>query len=158
MTGTDTDQVPSAQLADTGLTSALGTVTALRRTDQAIMYLDVAFDVAAIQAGWPQFESRFTSLRGRTMMAVVYPEQGIYRLATEMRGEDDPDSRGLRMGVVPGGPYLRLSLAGEAPGVHRDIGPAFEELHGLGEYDPARPFLEVYRSPGEVDCLLPVRG
>lgn len=148
MTGTGTQQP----------TSALGAVSALTRNDLAIMYLDVAFDVEAIQAGWPEFESRFPSLRGRTMMAVVYPEQGIYRLATQMRSEDDPDTRGLRMGVVPGGSYLQLRLVGQAPGVSRCIGPAFDELHGLGEHDPSRPCLEVYRSPGEIDCLLPILG
>ena len=148
MTGTGTEERDSA----------LGQVSVRARGDLAIMYLDVAFDVAAIEAGWPEFESHFPSLRGRTMLAVVYPEQAIYRLATAMRPEDDPDSRRLRMGVVPGGPYLQLSLTGDGPGVHRDIGPAFEQMRGLGEYDTARPCLEVYRSPREVDCLLPVRG
>jgi hypothetical protein len=133
-------------------------VTALVREDAPIMFLDVTFDVEAIQAGWPEFESRFTSLRGRRMMAVVLPERRIYRLATPMRDEDDPDASGLRMGVLPGGPYLQISLEGDVRGVHRDIGPAFDELRGLGEYDPTRPCIEVYRSPREVDCLLPVTG
>jgi hypothetical protein len=75
MTGTQLEQ----------LTSGLGAVAALVREDAPIMYLDVAFDVEAIQAGWPEFESRFTSLRGRKMMAVVLPEKEIYRLATVMR-------------------------------------------------------------------------
>jgi hypothetical protein len=141
-----------------GLTSTLGTVTALVREDTPVMHLDVAFEVDAIQAGWPDFESRFPSLRGRRMMAIVLPEQRIYRLATPMRDEDDPDAVGLRMGVLPGGPYLQLSLAGDVRGVHRDIAPAFEEMRGLGEYDPGRPCVEVYRSPHEVDCLLPVVG
>ena len=148
MTGTQTEQ----------LTSGLGAVTALVREDVPIMYLDVAFDVEAIQAGWPDFESRFTSLRGRKMMAVVFPEKEIYRLATLMRDEDDPDALGLRMGVLPGGPYLQLSLSGDARRVHRDIGMAFEELRGLGEYDAGRPCIEVYRSPQAVDCLLPITG
>lgn len=148
MTGTRTEQP----------TSALGEVTALVREDEPIMYLDVAFDVEAIQAGWPQFESRFTTLRGRRMMAVVLPERKVYRLATLMRDEDDPDALGLRMGVLAGGPYLRLALRGDVRSVHRDIGPAFEELRGLGEHDTGRPCIEIYRSPTEVDCLLPVIG
>jgi hypothetical protein len=148
MTGTQLEQ----------LTSGLGAVAALVREDAPIMYLDVAFDVEAIQAGWPEFESRFTSLRGRKMMAVVLPEKEIYRLATVMRDEDDPDVLGLRMGVLPGGPYLRLSLAGDPRRVYRDIGPAFEELRGLGEYDAGRPCIEVYQSSRAVDCLLPVTG
>lgn len=138
--------------------SSLGAVTALVRDDVPIMYLDVAFDVESIQAGWPEFESRFTSLRGRKMIAMIFPEQGIYRLATVMRDEDDPDALGLQMGVLPGGPYLQLSLEGDARSVHRNIGPAFEELRGLGEVDTARPYVEVYQSPREVDCLLPVVG
>ncbi len=138
--------------------SSLGAVTALVRDDVPIMYLDVAFDVESIQAGWPEFESRFTSLRGRKMIAVVFPEQEIYRLATVMRDEDDPDALGLDMGVLPGGPYLQLSLEGDARSVHRNIGPAFEELRGLGEVDPGRPYVEVYKSSREVDCLLPVVG
>lgn len=148
MTGTRTQQP----------TSGLGAVTALVREDAPIMFLDVAFDVEAIQAGWPDFESRFTTLRGRRMMAVVLPELKIYRLATPMRDEDDPDVLGLRMGVLHGGPYLQISLRGDARRVHRDIGPAFEELRGLGEYDPTRACIEVYRSPREVECLLPVLG
>ena len=148
MTGTQTER----------LTSGLGAVTALVREDVPIMYLDVAFDVEAIQAGWPEFESRFTSLRGRKMMAVVFPEKGIYRLAALMRDEDDPDALGLRMGVLPGGPYLRLSLHDDVRSVHRDIGLAFEELRGLGEYDARRPCIEVYQSPQDVDCFLPVTG
>lgn len=146
MTGTQTER----------LTSALGAVSALVREDRPIMYLDVAFDVEAIQAGWPEFEARFTSLRGRRMMAVVLPERGVYRLATFMRDEDDPDALDLEMGVLPGGPYLQLSLEGDTGAVHRDIGPAFEELRGLGEYDATRPCVEVYVSPRAVECLLPV--
>jgi DNA gyrase inhibitor GyrI len=92
------------------------------------------------------------------MMAVVLPEQGLYRLATLMRDEDDPDALGLRMGVLPGGPYLQLALEGDARRVHRDIAPAFEELRAHGEADSSRPCVEVYRSPRQVDCLLPVVG
>lgn len=138
------------------LTSGLGSLSARVREDLPIMYLDVAFDVDEIQAGWPDFESRFTSLRGRRMMAVVFPERAVYRLATIMRDEDDPDVLGLDMGVLPGGPYLQLSLEGETRAVHRNIGPAFEELRALGEYDASRPCVEVYLSPRSVDCLLPV--
>lgn len=140
------------------LTSGLGAVSALERPDVPIMYLDVAFEVDAIQTGWPAFEARFSSLRGRKMMAVVYPEREIYRLATVMRDEDDPDALDLSMGVLPGGPYLRLSLRDDDRSVHRDIGPAFEELRGLGEYDAARPCIEVYQAPQAVDCLLPLIG
>jgi hypothetical protein len=145
MTGTQAEQ----------LRSALGEVARVTREDTPIMYLDVAFDVEAIQAGWPDFESRFTSLRGRTMMVVVYPEQGIYRLATTMRDEDDPDALGLAMGALPGGTYLQLTLVDEAPWVYRNIGPAFDELHVLAKHDPARPSIELYHRQGEVACLLP---
>jgi hypothetical protein len=138
-------------------TSALGEVTALARDDVAIVYLDVAADVESIQGGWPTFESRFSSLRGRVMMAAVYPERGIYRLATLMRNEDDPDALGLSMGVLPGGACLRLVLAGDPPVVHGRIGRAFETLRGLGEPDPSRPCLEIYASPTRVECYLPVQ-
>lgn len=148
MTGTG-PQAPS---------SSLGEVRALHLRDQAILYLDVGFDVEAIQAGWPAFESRFASLRGRRMMALVLAEQRLYRLATPMRDEDDPDALRLGMGVLPGGAYLRLTLEGDERSVHRGIGAAFEELRRLGEPDPARPAVEVYRSPREVECLLPVTG
>lgn len=148
-------------MAETGgeaLTSTLGPVTTLMLEDAPIMYLDVAFDVEAIQAGWPEFESRFTSLRGRRMLALVFPERAVYRLATSMRAEDDPDALGLTMGVLPGGPYLRLALEGDGMSVHRNIGLAFEELRALGTYDTTRPCVEVYVSPQAVDCLLPVVG
>jgi hypothetical protein len=139
------------------LTSTLGKVSRVRRPDVPIMYTDVAFDVEAIQAGWPEFEARFDSLRGRKMMAVVFAEQGIYRLATAMRDEDDPDALGLEMGALPGGDYLRLHLEDDPRRVYQNIGPAFDDLHFLGEHDPSRPSIELYVQHGEVDCLLPVR-
>lgn len=138
------------------LTSHLGDVSRVTRDDVAIMYLDVAFDVEAIQAGWPEFESRFDSLRGRKMMAVVFPERGIYRLATAMRDDDDPDAMGLQIGALPGGAYLRLALVDEAPRLYQNIGPAFIELQALGDHDPSRPSVELYCGQGEVECLLPV--
>jgi hypothetical protein len=140
------------------MSSAFGPVRAMTRHDEAIVYLDVACDVESIQAGWPAFESRLPSLRGRVLMAAVYPERGIYRLATQMQGDDDPDALGLRMGLLPGGPCLQLSLEGGALAVHRAIGPAFEELHGMGARDPARPCLEVYLSAERVDVFLPLLG
>lgn len=139
-------------------TSRLGAVRAMFREDTPVMYLDVAFDVEAIQAGWPDFESRFTSRRGRRMMAIVLPERRVYRLATPMRAEDDPDSLGLKMGVLVGGPYLELALRGDDHRVHRDVAPAFDELRRLGVHDSTRPCVEVYRAPTEIDCLLPVIG
>lgn len=128
------------------------------REDTPVMYLDVAFDVEAIQAGWPDFESRFASRRGRRMMAIVLPERRVYRLATPMRAEDDPDSLGLKMGVLVGGPYLELALRGDDHRVHRNVAPAFDELRRLGVHDPGRPCVEVYRGPTKIDCLLPVIG
>lgn len=138
------------------LTSVLGEVARVSRHDVPIVYLDVAFDVEAIQAGWPELEARFDSMRGRKTMAVVYPEDAVYRLAATMRDDDDPDALGLKMGALPGGPYLRLRLVGEPPQVYRDIGPAFDELHFMGDYDPSRPSIELYVGHGHVDCLLPV--
>jgi hypothetical protein len=146
MTGTQVDPT----------TSALGQLSRVTRKDVPILYLDVDFDVEAIQAGWPEFESRFTSTRGRKMMAVVFPEQGVYRLATEIRDEDDPDLLGLDLAALPGGDYLRLTLVGEAPSVYRGIGPAFVELAGIGRRDPSRPSIELYRRHDEIDCLMPV--
>lgn len=148
MTGTEQGQT---------LNSEPGKIARVTREDVPIMYTDVAFDVEAIQAGWPEFEAKFDSLRGRKMMAVVFPEAGIYRLATAMRDDDDPDALGLEVGALPGGEYLRLSLVDEPPRVYQDIGPAFDELHYLGDRDPTRPSIELYVRHGEVDCLLPVR-
>lgn len=153
MTGTRPDQTGS----DRELSSDLGELARVTRQDVPIMYTDVAFDVDAIQAGWPEFEAKFDSLRGRRMMAVVFPEQGVYRLATAMRDDDDPDALGLEMGALPGGEYLRLILVDEPQRVYRNIGPAFDELHYLGDRDAARPSIEVYARSGEVHCLLPVR-
>ena len=145
-------------LQEQALGSVLREVARVARPDVPIMYRDVAFDVEAIQAGWPDFETRFDSRRGRRMMAVVYPEDAVYRLATAMRDDDDPDALGLEMGALPGGAYLQLRLVGEPPRVYRDIGPAFDELHYMGEHDPSRPSIEIYVAHGEVECLLPVRA
>ncbi len=54
------------------------------------------------------------------------------------------------------GDYLRLSLVDESPRVYQNIGPAFDELTRLGDYDPTRPSIELYVSHDEVHCLFPV--
>ena len=52
----------------------------------------------------------------------------------------------------------RVELVRESVLVERLAGHQLEDLRHLGEHDPVRPCIEVYRSPREVDCLLPVVG
>src|SRR5688500_17847734 len=125
-------------LQEQALGSVLGEVARVARPDVPIMYRDVAFDVEAIQAGWPDFETRFDSRRGRRMMAVVYPEDAVYRLATTMRDDDDPDARSgdgcAARGRVPAAAAGRRAASGVPR--HRS-GLRRAALHGRARPVPA---------------------
>ena len=116
------------------------------------------FDLAAIQEAWPAFESAFDSLHGRRMMGLIDNGAGTYRLCTERLPRDRENPLGLDETTIPGGPYLRLRLIGDPPGVYGQIAAAFDELFEHADHDPTRPLIEFYRREGEVDCLVPVNA
>ena len=138
------------------MTGKLGRIATVTREDTPALSRDVPLDIAAIQEAWPAFESGFDSLQGRRMMGLIDNRSATYRLCTERLPRDADNPLRLDETTIPGGPYLRLRLIGEAPGVYGQIGAAFDELFEHADHDPDRPLIEFYRREGEVDCLVPV--
>ena len=140
-----------------GIPGRLGRITSVTREDTLALSRDVPLDIAAIREAWPAFESGFDSLQGRRMMGLVENRAGTYRLCTERLPRDVENPLGLDETTIPGGPYLRLRLIGEPPGVYGQIAAAFDELFEHADHDASRPLIEFYRREGEVDCLVPVK-
>jgi hypothetical protein len=138
-------------------TGRLGRISGVTREETAALSRDVPLDLAAIQEAWPAFESAFDSLRGRRMMGLIDNRAGTYRLCTERLPRDKENQLGLDETTIPGGPYLRLRLVGDHPGIYGKIAAAFDELFEHAEHDPTRPLIEFYRREGEVDCLVPIK-
>jgi hypothetical protein len=136
----------------------LGTITNVTREDTAALSREVPNDLAAIKEAWPSFESGFDSLQGRRMMGLIDNRAGTYRLCTERLTRDSENPLGLDETTIPGGPYLRLRLIGDPPGVYGQIAAASDELFEHADHDPTRPLIEFYRREGEVDCLVPVKA
>jgi hypothetical protein len=141
-----------------GIAGRLGRIANVTRDDTPALSRDVPLDLAAIQEAWPVFESGFDSLRGRRMMGLIDNRAGTYRLCTQRLPRDRENPLGLDETTIPGGPYLRLRLVGDPPGVYGQIAAAFDELFEHADHDPTRPLIEFYRREGEVDCLVPVKG
>jgi hypothetical protein len=139
----------------------LGRVDKVVRQEAAALSRDVKDELASIQAGWAEFESAFDSLKGRRMLALVFPREDVYRLCSERLDRDRDNPLGLDETVIPGGDYLRLRLIGKAPAVYEQIAPAFDLLLGrlaaLGlDHDVDRPLIEFYKRDGLIDCLMPI--
>ena len=133
----------------------LGRIDVVTLDERPALSRDVADDLATVQAAWPDFEGAFDSLRGRSMMGLVY--DGVYRLSTVRLDRDADNPLALGETVIPGSNYLRLRLRGTVPAVYEQIGEAFDVLFGRADHDTSRPHIEHYRREGEVDCLVPIR-
>ena len=136
----------------------LGRIEDVTREDTAALSREVSLDIAVIQEAWSAFESAFDSLHGRRMMGLIDNRAGTYRLCTERLPRDRENPLGFDETTIPGGPYLRLRLIGDPPGVYGQIAAAFDELFEHTDHDPTRPLIEFYRREGEVDCLVPVNA
>lgn len=125
------------------------------RQDVPVMLERTRDELPAIQELWPRFE-RLVGLRGRKMFALI--QGGHYVACTPVREGDDPDALGLEVGVLPGGAYLRVRLAGEPPGLYERIGPAMRALATLANADRTRPEVEYYRRREQVELWLPIEA
>lgn len=81
---------------------------------------------------------------------------GTYSVCAVLRPSDDPSEFGAERGALPGGPYARVRLHGEPPGVYEEIGPTAERLAQRPDHGHTRPTLEYYRRHDLVDVLVPV--
>lgn len=135
---------------------ALGRIDVIDLPDTPALSQDVTLDFDVIQAAWPDFEGAFDSLQGRKMMGLVFGGNDVYRLSSARLERDEANVLNLDETTIPGGPYLRLRLRGNAPAVYGQISEAFDALFALADHDSSRPHIEYYKREGEVDCLVPV--
>jgi hypothetical protein len=104
-------------------------------------------------------ESKLPSLKGRKFYGAfrILEEGEEYFACVERIPSDDPNSMGLDVGVLPGGPYVRRKLYDwEAIIAAGKLGEHFEELIRNHPFDSRRPQIEYYRSMAELHLLLPV--
>ena len=122
-----------------------------------VMFIRTADDPAEFGPAFERLEE-LVGTRGRKFYGAFYPQAKEYRACVEMQEADDPDGLGLETGTLPGGPYLRERLRGEAPALYERIGPTFKEMLQQATSDETRPSIEFYRRFDEIDLLLPVRS
>jgi len=79
-----------------------------------------------------------------------------YRACVAIDAHDDPGSLPHPCWIIPGGKYARRRIADWEQNLHR-IKPTFEALRARHDCDPARPWIEFYRSRRELLLMVPVR-
>jgi hypothetical protein len=109
---------------------------------------------AAGQA-FSELEAALPSLRGRRFYGYYEPNARRYFACVVARDDDVLD---LERRSLAGGAYARARLRGQPPELYGRIGEAFDSVAKSVDVDSSRPWLEHYRSEGEVDVLVPVRA
>lgn len=127
----------------------------IQRSDVVVMQQTTVDDLTHIRDLWHAFEA-LVGLRGRKMYGCVDVELKTYTTCTPVREGDDPDALGLRLGMLPGGAFLRGRLVGDPPRVYERIGPGMAELAAIAAVDRSRPLVEFYRRRNEIELWVPV--
>jgi hypothetical protein len=108
---------------------------------------------AAGQA-FSELETALPSLRGRRFYGYYEPDARRYFACVVV--QDGDDALDLNRRTLAGGAYARARLRGRPPELYARIGGAFDSVASSVAVDSSRPWLEYYRSEGEVDVLVPV--
>jgi hypothetical protein len=119
------------------------------------MFRRVPDELPAMQQAWAELET-LVGTRGRRFYGVFDATAVEYHVCAEIRPDDPDDRFGLAVGELAGGPYLRLLLKGEPPGIYGEIAPGFAELHSTVERDGDRHDVEFYRRRDEIELWMPV--
>ena len=131
--------------------------------DTIVMLPDIPVMYVAGQKGRPiaeqapsafqQLEACLPSLKQRRFYGVGLGDE--YRACVAIGPDDDPAARPHPRWTIPGGTYARQRIRDWA--AHRDvIKPTFEALRARHRIDPARPWIEYYRSRRELLALVPI--
>jgi hypothetical protein len=97
----------------------------------------------AAGAAFCELEAALPSLRGRRFYGYYEPSARRYFACVVAQDDDALD---LDRRTLPGGTYARSRLHGQPP----------DTVAKFVAADESRPWLEYYRSEGEVDVLIPV--
>jgi len=107
----------------------------------------------AAGAAFSELEAALPSLRGRRFYGYYEPSARRYFACVVAQDDDALD---LDRRTLPGGTYARSRLRGQPPELYARIGETFDTVAKSVAADESRPWLEYYRSEGEVDVLIPV--
>jgi hypothetical protein len=101
-----------------------------------------------------ELEAALTTLRGRRFYGYYAPDARRYFACVVV--QDGDDVLDLDRRSLPGGAYARTRLRGRPPELYTQLGDAFDLVARSVAVDASRPWLQYYRSEGEVDLLVPV--
>lgn len=123
--------------------------------ESEVMYLSSSEGPSKAPALFFQLEN-LVGLKGRQFYGVFWRNTGEYWAATKIKEGDNPETLGLKTGVIPGGSYACEVLKGGYNHLVRLIPSTFEKLSQMYLVDPKRPSIEYYRRFTEFILYLPI--
>ena len=132
------------------------TISLITLESESVTVMTAKNELHQIKVGWPVFERRLGTIRGRKLYGYQYGQLGTgsYKFAATILPNDHMQE--FETMDSPDGLFARIRL--EGPERHDNIGLAFEALfEGYGEaFDSSRPTIEYYKDNNTVDVLLPI--
>lgn len=120
-----------------------------------VMYLSSSEGPSKAPSLFLQLED-LVGLKGRQFYGVFWHNTGEYWAATKIKEDDDPESLGLKVGVIPNGLYAYETLKGKYNSLIKLVAPTFEKLTRKHSVDSKRPSIEYYRRFTEFILYLPI--
>lgn len=135
----------------------MSAVVAVRRAPVVATGYRLPDDHELIRQAWVRLRRELPPLSGREFIGVFDEAAGDY-LVCATRGDADPPPPAEReTWQLAGGAYLAATVSGVAPAVYAQLPEFFARIAQGTIRDRDRPLLEIYRSPGVVDLLVPVK-
>ena len=132
------------------------TISLVTLESESVTVMTAKNELHQIKVGWPVFERRLGTLKGRKLYGYQYGPlgTGMYKFAATILPSDHMQE--FETMESPSGSFARIRL--EGPTRHDQIGLAFEALfEGYGDaFDSTRPTVEYYKDNNTVDVLLPI--
>lgn len=132
------------------------TISLVTLESESVTVMTAKNELHQIKVGWPVFERRLGSLKGRKLYGYQYGPlgTGTYTFAATILPNDHMQE--FETMDSPSGLFARICL--EGPDRHDQIGLAFEALFEAydDQVDTTRPSIECYKDNNTVDVLLPI--
>lgn len=120
-----------------------------------VMYVETTDIPDGISSAFHALELKLPTLRQRKFYGVMFGCK--YWAAVELIPQDNPESMGLIVGVLPGGSYACKKIKNwNQETLATDIPRTFKEMTSGRHVDESRPFIEFYRNQEELVLQAPV--
>ena len=134
----------------------MSAVVAARREPVCVTGYRLPDDHELIRKAWVRLRRQLPPLSDREFIGVFDEAAGDY-LVCATRGVGNPSPPAERESwQLAGGAYLAATVSGVAPAVYAQLPEFFARIAQGAIRDRDRPLLEIYRTPGAVDLLVPV--